>query len=155
MRTYGKFTIHAILGLCLTLTLACKKKKMDEISPGTVETVQDKQTPASDTIGKGTFISYEHGLAGNALLYNEKTGGKILRLTGFNMTPGPNVYVYLSKTSSYSSSNTIAITRLTTGYSNSNLNFAVPESYSSEYKYVLVYCIQFNSLFGYAELKQP
>ena len=87
------------------------------------------------------------------MLYNEKSGGRKLRLTNYNMTPGPDVYVYLSRSNNYSSSNVIQVMKLTSGYTQSDFNLQVPTNYLAEYKYVLVYCVQFSSLFGYAELK--
>ncbi len=146
-------SIASIVVIALLATTGCKKKDKETMSTGPTETINQPQTTASDTIGKGTFSSFEHGLGGNALLYNEKGGGKVLRFTNFNMTPGPDVYVYLSKSNNYSSSNVITLMKLTSGYSNSSINFTVPSDYTSEYKYALVYCVQYKSLFGYAELK--
>lgn len=131
---------------------SCKKKE----DPGPTTTVTSPP-PAndSDTIGEGNFTSYDHGLGGSAVLYEEGDPAvKKLRLYDFNMTAGPDVYVYLSKTSSYSAGNVLQITKLTTGYSNSSITFDVTNAnYSSDYKYVLVYCVQYSSLFGYTELK--
>jgi hypothetical protein len=140
--------LYAVVLLVLVL-VACKK---DEELP--TQVVNNMATNVSDTIGQGTFTSYEHGLGGRAILYNETTGARTLRLENFNMTPGPDVYLFLSTTSSYSAANVIEIQKLTTGYSNSNINFPVNSTnYTPAHKYVLVYCIQFSSLFGYAELK--
>ncbi|MDF2454388.1 MAG: Electron transfer [Cytophagaceae bacterium] len=134
------------------LISSCKKKE----DPGPSTTVTSEPPPDdSDTIGEGSFTSYDHGLSGSAVLYEEGDPAvKKLRLYDFNMTAGPDVYVYLSKTSSYSAGNVLQITKLTTGYTNSSITFDVTSpNYSSDYKYVLVYCVQFSSLFGYTELK--
>jgi hypothetical protein len=132
--------------------ISCKKKE----DPGPTTMVSSTPPSAdSDTIGAGDFISYEHGLSGSALLYHEgDTAVKKLRLYNYNMTVGPDVHVYLSKTSSYSAANVIELQKLTTGYTNSSITFDVTSTnYSSAHKYVLVYCVQYSSLFGYTELK--
>jgi hypothetical protein len=103
----------------------------------------------------GTFSSFAHGLSGNAVLYVQDQGKRTLRLENFSMTEGPDVYVLFSKTNNYSEANTIAISRLKSGYSNTSLNFELNDTLDlSTHKFVLVYCVQFSSLFGYSELKQ-
>ena len=102
----------------------------------------------------GIFTSFAHSLDGSARLYGEKDGQRVLRLENFTMTPGPDVYVYLSKSNNYSRANVLEVAMLKNGYSKSNINFTFASgSYTPEHKYVLVYCVQFSSLFGYAELK--
>ena len=136
----------------VVISVCCKKK--EDIGP-TVMVMSAPPSATSDTIGEGNFTSYAHNLSGSALLYKEGNPTvKKVRLYNFNMSAGPDVYVYLSKTSSYSAANVLQITRLTTGYSNSSITFDVNHaSYSSDYKYVLVYCVQYSSLFGYVELR--
>ncbi|MBC7486632.1 MAG: DM13 domain-containing protein [Cytophagaceae bacterium] len=138
---------------CITtfVTASCKKK--EDLGP-TTTVMSPPPSAESDTIGGGTFSSYDHGLSGASVLYKEGNPEvKKLRLYNFNMTAGPDVHVYLSKTSSYSAGNVIEITKLTTGYTNSSITFDVTSAnYSADYKYVLVYCVQYSSLFGYTEL---
>lgn len=135
------------------VVLSCNKK--DDPGP-TAIVMSPPPSSGSDTIGKGNFTSYDHGLSGSAILYIESEPTiKKLRLYNYNMTAGPDVHVYLSKTSSYSAANVIEIQKLTTGYSNSSITFDVNSaSYNSDYKYVLVYCVQYSSLFGYAILSR-
>src|SRR5690606_25011901 len=139
-------SILVISVFCL-LNFSCKK---EEQRPTLM--VNDTSTVASDTVGRGVFVGYQHSLSGSALLYTDINAAKILTMTDFNMTPGPDVYVYLSTTASYSASNVIEVTKLTTGYTNSTLNYTLT-GYDPKYKYVLVYCVAFNALFGYAELE--
>jgi hypothetical protein len=141
-----------LVGMTGIVLFSCKKKE----DPGPTTTVMSPPPGVdSDTIGEGNFTSYEHSLAGAAVLYKEGNPEvKKLRLYNFNMTAGPDVHVYLSKTTSYSAANVLEITKLTTGYSNSSITFDVTSgNYSADYKYVLVYCVQYSSLFGYTELK--
>ena len=102
----------------------------------------------------GTFTSFAHGLSGEAVIYLETTNKRTLRLENFTMTTGPDVYVFLSKTNNYSKANTIPIAILKEGYANSNLTINVDDTVDlTAHKFVLVYCVEFSSLFGYAEPK--
>ncbi len=144
--------ITLLVGLTSSVIISCKKKE----DPGPTTMVTSAPPSAdSDTIGEGNFTSYDHSLGGSSILYKDGNPAvKKLRLYNFNMTAGPDVHVYLSKTSSYSASNVIEITKLTTGYTNSSITFDVTSTnYTSDHKYVLVYCVQYSSLFGYTELK--
>jgi len=108
--------------------------------------------PESPAIKRGTFTSYEHNLMGSAALYQDTVGRHTIRLEGFTMTQGPDVRVYISRANNYSNANTIEVAGLRESYTNDNIVIPLG-NYSSEYKYVLVYCLEFHSLFGYAELK--
>jgi hypothetical protein len=112
--------------------------------------------PVNSTVSTmGMFTSFAHGLGGNTFLYINAEGDRTLRFENFTMSAGPDVYVLFSKSNNYSKANTIAVSMLKDGYSNQSINFQVPDSIDLEtYKFVLVYCIQYNSLFGFSELKQ-
>lgn len=102
----------------------------------------------------GDFTSYAHNLAGRSTLYIGDMDKKILRFEEFTMNQGPDVYVFLSESNNYSKANVIPITKLTEGYNNASLQFDVDSSIDLNiHKFVLVYCVQYNSLFGYTELK--
>lgn len=102
----------------------------------------------------GDFTSYAHNLAGRSTLYVGDADKKILRFEEFTMTQGPDVYVFLSESNNYSKANVIPIAKLTEGYSDASLHFNVDSSIDLNiHKFVLVYCVQYNSLFGYTELK--
>jgi len=153
MKPLKKILLLSLLVGITSIAIASCKKKDD---PGPTTTVISEPPPAdSDTIGEGHFTSYDHGLSGSSILYKEGNPEvKKLRLYDFNMTAGPDVHVYLSKTTSYSAANVLEITKLPTGYTNSSITFDVTSAnYNSDYKYVLVYCVQYSSLFGYTELK--
>jgi hypothetical protein len=101
----------------------------------------------------GKFTSYAHGLAGNAVLYTDPQGMRTLRFENFKMSAGPDVYVLVSKSNNYSEANTVAISMLKGGYDNTSLSFTIdPAIDLTTHPYVLVYCVQFSSLFGYSEL---
>jgi hypothetical protein len=117
------------------------------------EPVESAYPPANSVpTSMGIFIGFAHGLSGQAVVYTDDKKMRKLRLEDFNMTSGPDVYVFLSKTNNYSAGNTIPITMLKGSFSNSNLTLALNGSIDlSIYKFVLVYCVQYSSLFGYTE----
>jgi hypothetical protein len=131
----------------------------DEPKPLETNDVQEPAKdvdPPTDTIATsmGTFASFAHSLSGEAVVYTVTGNKRILRLENFTMNQGPDVYVFLSKTNNYSAANTIAVGKLKEGYSNSNLTLTVDDTVDlNVHKFVLVYCVQYSSLFGYAEPK--
>lgn len=140
------------LVICSLLVMATACKKEEDPGPSVMVSTPPPSGD-NDTIGLGTFTGYDHGLSGSALLYRDTASAVKLRLYDFNMTAGPDVYVFLSKTSSYSAGNVLQLSRLTTGYTNSSFSLDVTHpNYSSEYQYVLVYCVQYSALFGFTQL---
>jgi len=102
----------------------------------------------------GAFVSFAHNLAGTAVLHIDSAGKKDLRFQNYTMDKGPDVHVYFSKSNNYSKANVIEIATLRDAFVNAPINFdSLPSSYNSKYEFVLVYCVKYNSLFGYAELK--
>ena len=117
------------------------------------EPSKDDGPPLNTTaITMGTFTSFAHSLSGKAVIYFESNNKRTLRLENFTMTAGPDVYVFLSKTNNYSDANTIPVGVLKEGYDNSDLTLNVDDMIDlTTHKFVLVYCVEFSSLFGYAE----
>lgn len=116
--------------------------------------INDNPPVNAVAMGMGAFTSYAHNLSGKAVVYSEPNSKRTLRLENFTMTPGPDVYVFVSKSNNYSAANTIAVAMLTGGYDNSNLSLSLDDEIDlTTHKFVLVYCVQFSSLFGYAEPK--
>jgi hypothetical protein len=135
--------------IILGVTFSCKKKEEDA---GPTQQVMEDVPVTSDTLKKGTFTGYDHGLAGKSFILKDGSN-KILRLTEFSMTPAPDADVYLSKGTSYSAGNVIKIADLTSGYTNSSLNFTIPPTVDyTQYPYVIVWCTQYSVNFGVAPL---
>lgn len=150
--------LYSLFASSLFFASCIKRDKMMEpnaSNSGNTKTGGDTLVvPKKETLKTGTFESYAHSLAGNVSVIKDTTGNVILRLENYTMTPGPDVDVYLSKTSSYSSSNIIKIDHLVDGYNNGTRNIDIANDADlATYKYVLVWCVAFNQLFGYAELK--
>jgi hypothetical protein len=146
-----KKTFAAAILLCLgMLSSSCGE---EELSEGPNISTVDMAPADKMESGLGIFTSYAHDLSGKAILLCG-SDSKAIRLEDFNMLAGPDVYVFVSKSNNYSKANVIEIAKLTSGYLDSDINFEFnASSYTNEYKFVLVYCVQYNSLFGYAELR--
>jgi hypothetical protein len=142
----------SMLVLCVAvLSTSCGE---DTVSGGPNIAVMDMAPENKEQTSDGIFTGYAHDLSGKAGLFCGDDGSKTIRLEDFNMLAGPDVYVYVSKSNNYSQANVIEVAKLTSGYMNSDINFAFKSTgFTGEYKFVLVYCLQFNSLFGYAELE--
>ena len=138
----------------LWMAAACLSCDEETISGGPNNSIMEMVPSNKEQIAIGTFTSYAHNLSGKASLFCGEDGGKAIRLEDFNMVAGPDVYIFVSKSNNYSKGNAIEVVKLTSGYMDSDINFdfKLPE-YTNEHKFVLVYCVQYNSLFGYAELK--
>ena len=146
--------VSVLMILSGLIFFSCSKSGSDPTPDGGLSMVNDA-APSNSTVFKmGMFVSYAHGLDGTAALYVDPAGAKVLRFENFTMSQGPDVYVYLSKANNFSKANVIEVSKLTDGHSKSNINFKVTSpSYTSDHKFVLVYCVQYNSLFGNTELK--
>ncbi len=142
--------------LCLLLLssgLFFSCSKSDDPTP--VTNNMDNPSPTnSETTTMGTFVSYAHNLSGQAILHIDSAGATVLRFENYTMSEGPDVHVYISKTNNFTAANVIEVTKLNTGFANNDVNFDFMSSvYTSEYKFVLVYCVKYSSLFGFTELK--
>jgi len=144
-------TISILLVCVATLSMSCGE---ETISGGPNSSIMDMAPENKKQTGAGVFTSYAHDLSGKASLFCGYGDNKAIRLEDFNMLAGPDVYVFISKSNNYSKSNVIEVAKLTSGYMDSDINFDFKsQRFTNEYKFVLVYCVQYNSLFGYAELE--
>jgi hypothetical protein len=95
-------------------------------------------------------------VTGNATLGHTSDGKVVLRLTDLNSTPGPDLYIYLSRVDSPSTDaqvkNGLEVGRLraTRGDLNYELDGAVDPT---QFRSVVVYCKSFSVVFGFANLK--
>ena len=153
MKTSQKvhFTISMLFVLVATLSLSCGE---ETVSGGPNSSIMDMVPENKKQTGAGVFTSYAHDLSGKASLFCGDDDSKAIRLEDFNMLAGPDVYVFISKSNNYSKANAIEVAKLTSGYLDSDINFNFKsQDFTSDHKFVLVYCVQYNSLFGFAELE--
>jgi hypothetical protein len=103
-------------------------------------------------ISTGSLIDLNtgHSLQGKVIFLTNSNNEKILRMEDFSVVNGPDVNVYLSKTSEFKDVIDLGDLRATQG----NINYEIdPAINTTEYKFVLVWCIKYAVLFGYAEVK--
>jgi Electron transfer DM13 len=142
--------------LCVFVFSFCKNENEPKPEINVLEEPMASSNPPENAqaLRMSAFISYAHNLAGRLILYVDITDKRTLRFEEFKMTQGPDVYVFLSKSNNYSKANVIPIAKLAEEYNNASIHFNINASIDlTTYKFVLIYCVQYNSLFGYTELK--
>lgn len=148
---------HFSVFICISVLISCKTAEDPKPQmPVTLQEAIESPNPPehSQPLKMGSFSSFAHDLSGSSILYRDSLNNKILRFENYTMSQGPDVYVFLSKSNNYSNANVIKIAKLTEDYSNTSLSVNIDSSMDINiYKFVLVYCVQYNSLFGYTELK--
>lgn len=152
MKTY--YVAFVIAMLMLSASCSTQEDPAPIVQENLQEPQEEAEAPANVTATTmGTFTNFGHGLSGKAVLYIDAKGERTLRLQDFTMIAGPDVYVLFSKTNNYSTANTIALSKLKEGYEKANLSFNVTNDINLDtHKFILVYCVQYSSLFGYSEL---
>ena len=142
----------AIVALVL-LSSSCEDAIDSPSTSGSNPTNPETNDPLpSGGLKHGAFTSYEHNLKGSVTLHLDTLNGTFIRLEEFTMLQGPDVRVYVSKSNNYSKANTIEIAMLKDSYLDRNIDIPIA-NYSDAHKFVLVYCLEFHALFGYAELE--
>jgi len=122
------------------------KKVVDESMP----------TELTEEVKRGAFneIDFIHKGKGTALLYNIPNGKKLLRFEDFEVTNGPDLYVYLSKKEDpkedIEKGDFISLGRLKGTVGNQNYEI---ENLPEGYKTVIIWCKQFSVLFSFAVLQ--
>ena len=131
--------------LLLIIVLSCQED--DE------QIIVDDPTDEKDiTVSMGAFVDLGtgHRLSGKVLLLSDDQNMKTLRFENFSVVNGPDVNVYLSKTAQFQDVLDLGDLKGTAG----NINYSLDESiHKEEYKFVLIWCVKYAVLFGYAELK--
>lgn len=95
-------------------------------------------------------------VSGDATIDRTANGGLVLRLTNLNSTPGPNLWVYLSRVDSPSNDgqvkNGLEVGKLTA--TRGDLSYDLDASLdTTQFRSVVVYCKTYNVVFGFANLR--
>lgn len=132
------------------------KKMVNEDIP--IELMKEMKAESSEpTVAKsGTFneIDFIHKGKGRASLYKVSADKKLLRFEDFEVTNGPDLYVYLTRTENpkedIAKDEFINLGKLkgTVGNQNYEIN-----NLSEDYKTVVIWCKQFSVLFSFAVLE--
>lgn len=128
-------TIFKITLLCVSVLFsACSK--------------DDPDTPPANPSYRGEFVSGAHSTSGTATIDQEET---TLTLTNFKTDNGPDVNIYIA-----SSLNAVTSDFIDLGDSkgrNGTYTYDLPGGKDyTVYKYVIVWCVDFDVNFGYAAL---
>ena len=115
-------------------------------------------SPVSQTVlSSGSFHSVAHGTKGTASIYQLTDGERILRLTNFETSNGPDVHVYLIAANDASDSETVKKGAfLELGSLKGNIgdqNYQIPaDTDLAKYRAVTIWCKRFSVNFGTAPL---
>ncbi len=125
--------------LVASFLIGCSKEKM----------VDDMLPVVATNISKGNFASNAHPTTGMASI-KEDAAGRYLVFENFKTDGGPNLDVYLSKDLAAGSFINLGDLKGTSG----NFQYTVDKTIDlKEYKYVLIWCVDFKVLFGNALLQ--
>lgn len=115
-------------------------------------------TPANDAFDEATATllregswmgSGSHTVLGEARIYDDN-GKKVLLLSNFSSTNGPDLRVYLSTTTTASSFISLGRLKSTSG----RQVYEIPDGTDLEqFTFALIWCQQFSVLFGSAEIQ--
>jgi hypothetical protein len=132
----------------------------EAITPTSRPAPTEPPAPASPiALGSGTFgvVDAIHKGSGTATIYTLPDGERVLRFEDFNVTNGPDLYVYLSGHPAPRSSEQLhegadfEVARLKGNIGNQN--YELPADLDlSQFKSVVIYCRRFSVVFSTAEL---
>ena len=115
---------------------------------------QEQLPPASASALSGEFVGAGDGTHHAEGIANEislEDGRKFIRFENFNVTNGPNLYVYLATDKSASDFVDLGVLKANIG----NQNYEIPDGTDlAKYKTVVIWCKAFSVLFGSADLKE-
>jgi hypothetical protein len=111
----------------------------------------------AQTVASGTFHSVLHPTSGTATIYRVGDGSRVVRLTNFKTSNGPDVHVYIVAANDATDSATVERTGfIDLGSIKGNIgdqNYALgPNVDLSKYRAVSVWCKRFSVNFGTAPL---
>jgi hypothetical protein len=135
-----------ILAMILGFT-ACKKDKGALLEEPPLNEMVDT---ASVLKYSGNFINGPSGgVSGIAKIYRQANGKFVLKLENFRSTSGPNLHVFVSKELDPKTYSDLGALKSLNGNQVYEIDIAFdPKPYS----YVLIYCVNFNHLFGSASI---
>jgi len=121
--------------------------------------VATSTTASPATLAAGSFHTNAHETKGTATIYRRSDGSRMLRLTNFETSNGPDVRVYLVAAPDVNDDATVkkaGFVELGKLKGNKgDQNYDVPASVDlAKYKAVTIWCARFNVNFGSAPLKQ-
>jgi hypothetical protein len=123
----------------------------------TAATAVNPSTPAALVAGR--FHSGAHDTSGNATVYQTEPGKRLLRLTNFKTSNGPDVHVYLVAANDATDNDTVKkagfvdLGSIKGNEGDQNYDLP-PDADLAKYQAVTIWCARFNVNFGTAPLRQ-
>jgi hypothetical protein len=113
---------------------------------------------APAALESGRLVSGAHDTAGTVTIYQLDNGRRVLRLTNFSTSNGPDVHIYLASAEKVMSNGDVTTGKyLDLGTLKGNIgnqNYDIPSDVNlSDYHSVSVWCARFHVNFGAAQLK--
>lgn len=131
-----------------TLTLPTTIEKPVMVDGAEAESPQMEDTKPT-IVAASVIGTAGHPGSGTARVINTEEGD-VIRYENFKTINGPDLFVYLAKDLDAKEFINLGELKATEG----NVNYDVPKGVDvNDYKYVMVWCKQFDVLFNYAELK--
>ena len=105
----------------------------------------------------GSFVAAAHDTAGDVTIYKLDNSSKVLRLTNFHTSNGPDVHVYLTSAEKVNSNGDVTAGKyIDLGSLKGNIgnqNYAIPQSANlNDFHSVSIWCARFQVNFGAAQL---
>lgn len=135
-----KYSI-SLLAILIVLFSSCGKN-----TPASAE----ENLPTGTVISSGNFVSNGHPTSGTVKVIADASGKKFLVFENFRSDNGPDLRVWLSPNNSGSPYQEIGVLKAVNGNFFYELSSAI--NYTSNNR-VLIWCIDFSVLFGYAVLQ--
>ena len=135
------------------------ENRVSETVPEMTPAETGQSTPQIKTLKQGSFTDADffHKGSGQAMILEYPDGKKILRFENFETVNGPDLYVYLSKTTAPTNDIESLGDFVDLGRLKGNIgdqNYELPKNISiNDYSSVVVWCKKFGVLFPYAILK--
>jgi Electron transfer DM13 len=115
---------------------------------------QQQQLPTAASALSGEFVGAgdgTHHAEGVAKEISTEDGRKFIRFENFEVTNGPNLFVYLATDKNVSDFVDLGVLKANIG----NQNYEIPDGTDlAKYKTVVIWCKAFSVLFGSADLKE-
>ena len=132
-------------------------REVSEAFPGGNAAAATTAMPADSTLASGTFHSNAHPTKGMATIHRLPDGRRILRLTDFETSDGPDVRVYLVAAADVNAAAEVkSASFIDLGALKGNIgdqNYDVPADLDiSKYRAVSIWCRRFSVNFGAAPL---
>jgi Electron transfer DM13 len=112
---------------------------------------------APTSLESGNLVTGAHDTAGTVTIYKLDSGARVLRLTNFHTSNGPDVHVYLSSATKVNSNGDVTSGKyLDLGTLKGNIgnqNYNVPANVNlDDFHSVSIWCARFHVNFGAAQL---